>query len=465
MFRKEENPSIEEMHRVLEQRSVHLDQVDAIIARWVKTNPGELWRWLESRGNGMDHFMIAGRVFDQWLLTDPDAALEALRHSTSQAWNYVAERAIAALFTTDEKTRAKLLGVLDELVARGAYLTHRNGNGLEEATKLLTLPPSKGRDTLLAQVAQEWVREDWSAVANWTAALTEPLKSEISGKLASTVLDFSFLRDGSPEQNAKALAWAGEWFKTASRESRQRLGSAYVQILAPVDGAAALAWAQENLQGAPLARAVSEVLSHQASQDPAKTRTLVEEMPPGGLKTRALFAAAGTPGMEAAQWLLSRADATATGWREFSAGWASRKPEEFQQFISSNGTEGLPEKFLATGTRVLASRDPAAAMTWATGLEKNDAASIALDEWSRADAPAAAAWIKEHPNASLHTASIPSLADQYFRRSASDAADWVVALPPGPARDESIAMIRKQLSSNSVKPDARAALESKLGGR
>jgi len=53
-------------------------------------------------------------------------------------------------------------------------------------------------------------------------------------------------------------------------------------------------------------------------------------------------------------------------------------------------------------------------MTWAAGLDKNDAASIALDEWSRDDATAAAAWIKSHPNVSLHAASIPSLADQYF---------------------------------------------------
>jgi hypothetical protein len=468
MYRREDDSSLSETQRLLETRSLNTYQIDALFAKRVKQNPVGFWRWLESVSEDrFDLALVLGQFFNEWVKTDPDAALAALRsYSSRNFWPVVAEKAISGIFTADEKTRAKLLSVLDELVARGAGLIHRQGHSHEQAVQLLTLPASKGRDTLIMQAVSEWAGEDWSGVVKWSDTLTEPLKSAVTARLAARALDSSFLRDGTATRNAEVLARTGEWLKTASRETRQRMGSAYVQTLAPVDSATALAWAQENLQGAPLAKAVSEVLSQFAAQDPAETRAIVEQLPPGGLKTRALFAAAGKPGTEPAQWLLSRVDATAPEWTEFSAGWASRNPDDFRQFISSNGTEDLPEKLLRTGTRVLAGRDPAGTMTWAAGLAKNDVASIALDDWSVSDAAAAAAWIKDHPDVSLHASSLPSLADQYFRRSPAEALDWVMGLAPGPARDESITVIRKQISSNSsTKPDARAALEAKLNAR
>lgn len=470
LLKKLEHPRAADIQRLMESGEVHGSAVYDLARLWARQDPAGMWRWFSEDGNKRLSAADVGNViFPEWFRADPDAAVAAFRGAKYYDFRSSAARGLLShLLGADDALRQKLLPLLDELTATGAGLDQGLGKEPEYATKLLSLPASAARDTLLAQTAHAWLQRDWKGATAWAATLTEPVKSKIMAEFVSTALNpnvpFSFYPDNEAgsTKDAACLTWAREWFTTeAPGELRRKLGPDYMRALADTDAGAALAWAQENLSARPLANAVIEILQHQA--DPAKARAVVEQLPPGGVKQRAAFAAAGFPGAESVQWLMGQVKPDAWDWGQVGAQWAFADAAAFRNFIAAQDSAALPKALVAAGIGNLVRKDAPGTLTWATAFPQTGWASDALRGWSREDPAASATWLKGHPDTSIKPETVKALAGDYFRRAPRDAVAWATALSPGPAREASVTALRQALASTStIKPDEKTALEAKL---
>lgn len=467
---KLENSSAADIQRLLNSGRANSADAFELARRWAEQDPAGMWNWLLSGGwKKLRHADVTTIVFEVWFLADPDAAIAAFRNAPEELRSSAASGMLSLLLTADSKVQEKLIPLLEELTADGDGLPQSLGKEAEDASRLLALPDSKGRDALLMVTARSWMDRDWKGATAWAANLTEPLKLKVISTLVDTALNRNFRRvfypgqkEGSFKDDA-CFAWAREWFTTsAPAELRHRLGPQFVEALAQKDAGAALAWAQENLSARPLAKAVTKVLEW--TSDPQSARAIVDQLPPGGVKQRVAFAAARNYNAESIQWLMGQAGLDARDWSTVGSQWALSDPEAFRKFVTPENQADLPKGMLHSGINNLVRKDPAGTLTWATTLNSADLAGAAVREWSRNDAPAAAAWFKSHPDTPLKPASVSALAEDYFRRSAGEAVEWATTLPSGAARDAAIAALRKQLPSlPPLKPDQRPVLDEKLG--
>jgi hypothetical protein len=470
LLQARENLSLTDIRRLVDSGKLYGTDLSRLAGEWAMQDPAGMWRWLESGGRKkMGHFDVSDTIFTTWLQSDPDAAIAAFRSTRYEFQSRLHYAFLSKLLTADDNLRGKLLPLLDDLTTTDSGVQVESGKERETAAKLLALPASRGRDRLLEAAARTWLSRDVQGAIAWVSTLTEPLKSKIAASLAAATFEVSYrmnsaVGDKDGAKSRARLAWAGDWLNnTAPPEVRRRLGLGYVTVLSESDPGAALTWAQDNLTAGALTQAFHEILVRQSVQDPSKSRALVDQFPPGPLKQRATFSAAGRPGADSAQWLLTHAEPGAPGWADFGSSWAFDHPDDVRKFVTAQNVETLPKGFLRSATDSLARKDPEGTLTWAANLKSADVNSNALLQWSQLNPLEAAAWVKNHPGAPLNDSGTAALADQYFRRSASDAVDWAVSLPPGPARDAFITAIRKQLSSApSLKPDQRAGLEAKL---
>ncbi|MES2709094.1 MAG: hypothetical protein V4726_21035 [Verrucomicrobiota bacterium] len=474
MLRALEITDIREIRRLFETSRPDGDTVVRLTRVWADQDPAGMWKWLEGGGRkSLESLDVSNIVLGSWFRADATAAMAAFRSADPQIRSRAAGGLLYGITSTDEGMRAKLLPYLDEIVAADSSGIGMTGKEAETMAMLGKLPPGTGRDTLLQSTAQNWMENDWKAASAWAAGLTEPLKSKVMAGMITKALNPGSRRYYNPDQKSGSHAepecfeWAKQWFSTeASVDFRRKMGPQFVNTLAEKDPAAALEWAQDHLAARPLTQAIGKVLEQQAKKDPASARTLVEELPPGGVKQRAAFAAVSTPTAESVTWLIGQADKSAVSeWYQVASNWAFTDPAAYKKYLETADPASLPVYLVNGGIDNLIRKDAPGTLDWVTRTQTPKTAGTALENWSREDAPAAAAWLKDHaPATDWSKDSLNSLAGRYFDRSPAEAADWAVSLPAGQVRDTTVAALKKSLAGKtSLKPEHRAALEERLG--
>lgn len=441
---------------------------------WARQDPAGLWQWLENGGRSKTGSAeLTGMVFENWFLKNPDAALAAFRAADRDLRHFASAGLLALLQTPDASVRAKLLAHLDEIV-EGSYGDPLWGSSSAETVAALSaLPSGTGRDRLLENAARNWMRSDWKAATAWAASLTEPRKSQLMEGMARDALirnsqsSPSVEGQGTDRSAAESFEWIRKWLTDdAPRGLRARLGDSFVEALAKQDPDAALNWAQDNLDSRSLTKAIGGILAEQSAKDPGAARSLVESLPPGGLRQRAAFGMVSKPDAESVTWLLGQADPRDTRpWGELASKWAFENPDAYKRFVAQAAPDSLPASLRQGGLENLVRKDAPATLTWAMETGNTASASQALSIWGRQDAPAAASWLKENMADQWRSSDTSNLAANYFERSPGDAVNWALALPESPARQTAIRSLTGSLSSNQrLSVEQRNSLAGLLGG-
>lgn len=206
------------------------------------------------------------------------------------------------------------------------------------------------------------------------------------------------------------------------------------------------------------------MLAEQAAKDPAAARSLVEGLPPGGVKQRAAFAVISKPDAESATWLISQADRSAgIEWNRFASHWASSDATALKQYLGSADLDRLPPQLVDGGFFDLMREDGPGTMAWSMETGSERLRTSALSNWGSRDSPAAAAWLKEHASGDWNDSAVREISVNYLSRAPGDAVDWATSLAPGKVRDTALGSLRQYLPSiDTLKPDQRAALQTRL---
>ena len=436
-LQRTENPDYRSIAALIAGHGMDSSEIFRLARIWADQDPAGLWAWLKQGGKdqlpGLD---LSSVVFQAWFRMDSVAAIAAFRAMDREKQRSPAMGLLAHLTGDDAALRAKMVPFLDEIVAACGQSLFFGTKAPETVAKLMTLPAGTGRDALLEAAGRHWLESDWKSATAWGATLTEPAKSKILTTLANITFNPSmsnfYKREPASHTEAACFEWAKQWFTTeAPPEAKRQLGTAFARKLAATNPAAALEWAQDNLSARPLTQAMGTILKEQAKKDPAAARTLVEGLPPGGMKARVAFEIAGEPSPETVSWLLKEVDQDPNyQWSQLASNWAFKDPAAYRAYLESATRDSLPKGLTQGGMSNLVKKDGPGTMEWAVRTQSQTTATHALQSWTGEDAAAAV--------------------------------EWALQRPPGTARDASLATIRESLGHSRITPSERSALQTRL---
>lgn len=225
-----------------------------------------------------------------------------------------------------------------------------------------------------------------------------------------------------------------------------------------------MAWAEENMSGLPLSQAVAELVGAQAGKDQAAAASLIDGLPPGGVRmkaTQSLMENWLTADASAAMdWLSAQGKEVmdSYGWNRITGMWSYKDQEGFQKYVTSH-PEAFQPGMLSSATLNMIRKDAAGTMAWASTLPatlRTEMMGQTFGRWTQNDPPAAARYVTENPSAPLSADAMGKVTGRYFSRDGDAAVDWAANLPPGATRDAAITKLRETIPSekDSARRDA-----------
>ena len=393
-----------------------------LLVRWAQGDPAAALRYAQSVPRSPRRQKLMTTALSEWAAASPVAAL---------AW-------VSNL--PDSRDKEQLVSSALDIVARA------------DAKQALTLLDSMGgnpnRAMARAAILRRWAERDPAAAAAAAARATDlpgGVYSDIASQWASA----------DPKT---AVAWA------------QGLASVPLRNQALI--AAVRAWAETDLPGAaafsvaqPPTQTQLDMLGiiggQWASKDPVSAMNWATNLPPGGVRDRAMRQAAclaavqpndqqAGVGIIAAGMAEADTDGTIT--------WIKALPGQLRGTAARVAVQGLAGQDPETAGRLVAGLDPdirgqcmvTLAMTWARqdlpgaldwlkqlpdGADKSLGLSMCVKEWCANDAPAAAAWsLAAYSAKGEDDGLLGNVAFMWGSVDPKAAADWVQKLAPGPVR-------------------------------
>lgn len=375
---------------------------------WAQSDPASLWQWLKDNEEWRPLLNVHGPLVATWFKEDPAAALQAFRELES--WErYEACHSLTDLLFSDDPKIAQLAGShFDEFI--GIFIPDGDSGtpqhyykGLATIEKVQRLPDSHSKRLLLRSAMAGWFRMDWKAATAWTATLPDAERTKMERALFAWRLPSGLSRDSAGVQ------WIADWLsRPEHRDLRADFGVQVASLMARNDPAQALQWSTEHLSGAAKAKAVASVISAQVRNDPAAAMSIVDGLPPGGVRLqsgRALIRnlASADPSAAYQRALAQQQSGFDVGdrtWAKVGSHLALSKPEEARGYLLTR-PPGTPAAFHDNLVDFLASRHAEATLQWLqTQTEHNEATRSSLSDrliqkWRLYDPVAAKKWAKE----------------------------------------------------------------------
>jgi hypothetical protein len=371
--------------------------------RWAELNPQHLFDTLIARqGSAFPVSELQRVLFAEWSRRDKNALVTALRRNDGRSAPSDWRQSFAtSLFQNDVELGLQLMS---EWNIR-AFAPQMTGvrkwaaaNPRHAAEFTLAHPADHASRVTMETIGKEWARTDPSGALEF--ALSK------RGQFAATLAD-SVIKTWADRN----LPEAAEWLAKTDATSRNRLSPAFVEGWAKIDAPAALEWCQVNLTGISQVSAVANVVKSVAENDLLGAASLVASMPPSRARGDAATSVMQKwlPGNtydkpidpEAVTWLSGldpdsvRRVLDNMRWR-----WSESDPNSFAKFLASRPAEQIPEFTYSTLARSMARRDPAAALSWANGLDdhhKLRTGNEAFSEWMRFQPESARQWLSQLP--------------------------------------------------------------------
>ena len=271
-------------------------------------------------------------------------------------------------------------------------------------------------------------------------------------------------------------AWAGTDLKGAAAFAaaqpdlfRNALSPGLVETWGKSDPAAALAWSQENLKGAPRTEAIAGVIKSAAEKSLTAASQLVSDMEPGAAQNRACASifetwfAKGAGERDAAfEWLASLPDPNArtAALERVQWNWVFNDPAGVRDFISGPHGDLASPSMIAQVARNQAAKNPEAAMEWAGGLGANraeNARRAVLDSWLQIRPEGAQEYARKLPVGDERDNAIRSVTQSLLWQSPEQAGAWIRSLSTAEQKNA-----REFLQTSQLPEDKRRQIEEAL---
>jgi len=451
-----------------------------VFTAWLNKNPEGAHGYLLSKGNAvLDRSQIA-LLYATWGLTDPDAALAAVREMEGNAMRDEAFSGLVMAIARKDPERAfDLLNSLEDqspeqfetifgfwakqnpseamaaatAMAPGRHRTSAIGSVLQEiaakdiehALRLAnSLDHQEARKQALTTVTGIWMKEDMEGAMGYLSQMENgALKNEIVRNSLKEIVRvnpgraFEFVHVNMTGA-ARDVAY-GDVIRPVAKEQPEEAarmikelpnGRGYI-ISARVlgqewrkhDPVAALEWANSLGQSPDEQAIVSGIIGSFAYQNPAEAKAYLKVMPAGEQRERLAYHIAG--GMtndspqDALAWANSLEDENLRWEAKRSAihRWIHSDPQAAADYIRSKGSDSV--------------------------LGRNSLGESLGKQWAKIDAKNAAAWALSLDGKAKEEA-VEGVSMEWLQQDTHEASIWINKLEPGPARDKAVVnLVRK----------------------
>jgi hypothetical protein len=415
-------------------------------------------------------------AFEVWAAIDANAALEAVAAIGDTNRRRLA--ALGLLGVVDVDRAAAVLPEPDRVWLRISDLTTRAEYDPAGAfSAALSLSDEGARRAALSGIATAWVRQDPASAMARTASLSDPLRTQIQQALASEWGRFDaagFLAYVETTPNPEVFVYSVQSLLGADPEVLLRIAarmsgtaarsirSSAVFMLAQRDPAAAIAIADSMPPGEDRNRALQQIASAYAREDPAAALQWVRSLQPPSREAQlsALSSVASQDPLLALELLDQDAAAGIDRdmmWSMVSSSVAREHPEMLPQFAEKLLSRGDLAATNALGNLLMrwTSEDPDAALDWVLsrrqGLDPSILSTVGRQLATR-DPQTAASYVDRLP-LSLRDEWIASIAAPYARYDPEGALTWIARYQGQPGYEQAF----RQVVQQSAQADPRAA--------
>jgi hypothetical protein len=403
-------------------------------ARWAEVAPRDFFNWIvfESRQGARPDWETLQALFSAWAKQNPAELVSALdaTGSGSREWRQAAANALMdvdvelALKVMQEWNIAMYIPRMDAL-SKWAVADPRHAFDFA-----LAHPAGSVSRSAMKIIGREWAKIDPAAAL----AYAQQNGGELSILLASSVLSEWTLRSSKD---------AARWMTSVEPSVRNNLSGDFIKTWAGNDLEGALDWAQSNLSGTMLNRAVTAALSGAAEKDVARAAKLVggldnspAQAPAAAAVARKWFPnslSAQKPPREAIEWLRSLpGESLKRAVPEVTWGWSASDPEGMAAFLAEGGD--FSSWVYSVVGRQLTRKDPVQALDWSGRLPAKAGAEVGQEifaDWRRTQPRPASEWLRQLPandprrnsffdKAIQDSASDPKAAEQFAQFAALD---------------------------------------------
>lgn len=274
-------------------------------------------------------------------------------------------------------------------------------------------------------VASAWSRRDPEAAMAWIARETDPAIR--SGALSSAIASIAKV---DPD---KAIAFAG----AQPTGERRRLLQSAAASMAGADPQKALQWAGTLSDPMERQRCMAAIASASGYSDPDTARAAVAMMPPGVRRSSAMGNIAGqmswSDPVDAKEWASGlKGEDRMKALQSIVYGFSKEDPDEAVKLMSELPAARNGEWAWRNIAESKALIDPASALTWAAGLDSEQARVTSLraiiDNWASHSPEKAAAALSTLSDPNQRFEATATVASSWAGRSPEEAERWASSL-------------------------------------
>ena len=281
-----EKATVNDMPRLARIAGPDTAALRLVASRWIDLDPRHLFDTLgaaQKNGAGFPTSELTTALFEEWVKRDPNAVIAALTETkTGAALSDWRRKVASSIFEKDPERGLQLMA---------DWQIHNRTPRLTAVSKWAAADPRHAAEFVMAHqagsvsrstmevIAKEWTRLNPAEAMNFATAR--------SGSLNAT-LAVEVLKNWT----GQSLDEAARWLAGTDAATRQRFSSAFVEAWGRTDASAALQWAQSNLTGSELSRAVAGLIKGAVGRNPDSAMALVTDMKASSLRSEAAAAAA-----------------------------------------------------------------------------------------------------------------------------------------------------------------------------
>ena len=408
-----ENASLDGFPQLARVAQGNESLLQLLAQRWFDTDPWNFFYALEEESESFSddanevfpQKLLSDLLFEKWVRTDMDSAIEALSSSTKLLGLPRHQMNVFSDVLNLDPRRG--LPLLNKWEIRH-FRPHTNSvekwakeNPQEAAAAILDNAAGSGTEECMETVAKVWAKSDPEGALRFA----EDAKGSEGAILRRTVFgewvtaDMAAASDWLTEQNDPQL----------DHEFRPMV----VEAWAKEDPQEALAWCQEHLTGKDLSDSITKLVQGAATVDMESAATLVGGLESGRLQQQAArtlakkwfpapFGSNSQIPPQAVEWLRSIEDKELKEaiLEEVDQTWSEYDAEGYWDFVLEEGNQSLSVSSFNHLVIASIQSDPEGTMAWASGLEGErslDALSDAFGNWQILQSAQATAYYHKLP--------------------------------------------------------------------
>ncbi len=403
----------------------------SFINQAASADPEEAFQVLVSDFKNSERSGYYDNLFQKWAKDDPNAAIAKLSQIKGNSERQQALGGIArALITSDPQRALDLLG---------------------------DMPPGQGRSSMLYSISSTWMNHDPDAAIAWVHSLDSVDKSTAIQNITSQL---------AQEDPAKAAVLLASMPLT-SQNSYQF--SNLAGQWARQDPEAARKWAESLPPGQAKQQALSEIIGHLAQSDPVKAATYFGDTivtnQNSGQVGMIVGAWVKTDQTAALAWLESldlRGDAQRNVHSQFLHNWVNENASAASRYALGIQDEKSRQQAISSLVGAWGNNDPIAAKEWIMaslqGDSKNTSLNSLIQILSHRDFPTALKYYQE-ATANLTSEVIDKtfgstasqIASNWVQHDPKAAGQWVMSLPEGETRSNSMRSMVDEFGDYDIK--------------